>query len=45
MKLSKLPRAKLVSEGALEIAAVYLAIVLEGISRDRTAKLSAHTAR
>lgn len=44
MNLSKTPLAKLLGEGVLIIVAVYLAIVLEGISQDRSAKLAAHTA-
>ena len=44
MKLSNLPWAKLLAEGALIIVSVYFAIVLEGMSQDRQAKLSAHTA-
>jgi hypothetical protein len=44
MNLPILPWTKLLSEAALIIVAVYLAIFLEGISQDRTVKLSAHTA-
>jgi hypothetical protein len=44
MQLSKLPWAKLLAEGALIIASVYFAIVLEGMSQDRAEKLSAHAA-
>lgn len=44
MNRPKLPWTKLFGEGALIIVAVYLAIVLEGISQDRRAELSAHTA-
>jgi len=44
MKLPKLPWAKLLAEGALIIVSVYFAIVLEGMSQDREAKLAAHTA-
>ena len=44
MKLPKLPWAKLLAEGALIIVSAYFAIVLEGMSQDREAKLAAHTA-
>lgn len=44
MNLRKLPWAKLLAEGALIIVSVYVAIVLEGMSQDREAKLAAHTA-
>jgi hypothetical protein len=44
MNLTKLPWAKLLGEATLIIAAVYLAIFLEGIWQDRSAKLAAHTA-
>jgi hypothetical protein len=44
MTLPKLPWIKLLSEGALIIVSVYLAIVLEGMSQDREATLSAHGA-
>ena len=44
MQLSKLPWAKLLAEGALIIVSVYFAIVLEGMSQDRVARMSAHTA-
>lgn len=44
MKLPKLPWVKLLGEGALIIVSVYFAIVLEGMSQDREAELSAHTA-
>lgn len=44
MKLPKLPWRKLLGEGALIIVSVYFAIVLEGMSQDREAKLSAHVA-
>ena len=44
MNLLKLPWTKLLSEGALIIIAVYLAIYLEGVTQDRAAKLSAHVA-
>ena len=44
MKLPKLPWVKFLGEAALIVIAVYLAIVLEGMSQDRQAKLSAHTA-
>jgi len=45
MSPPKLPWARLLSEGALIIVSVYFAIVLEGMSQDREAKLSAHAAR
>ena len=44
MNLPKLPWTKLLAEGALIIVSVYFAIVLEGMSQDREAKLAAHTA-
>jgi hypothetical protein len=44
MQISKLPWAKLLAEGGLIIVSVYLAIVLEGMSQDRAARLSAHVA-
>jgi hypothetical protein len=44
MNLLTAPWTKLLSEGALIIIAVYLAIYLEGVSQDRAAKLSAHVA-
>lgn len=44
MKLPKLPWVRLLGEGALIIASVYVAIVLEGMSQDREAERSAHTA-
>ena len=44
MKLPKLPWVKLLGEGAIIIVSVYFAIVLEGMSQDREAELSAHTA-
>lgn len=44
MQLSKLPLAKLLAEGVLIIVSVYLAIVLEGMSQERAARFSAHTA-
>jgi hypothetical protein len=44
MKLPNLPWARFIGEGALIIISVYFAIVLEGMSREREAELSAHTA-
>ena len=44
MQLSKLPWARFLAEGVLIIVSVYFAIVLEGMSQDRAAKLSAHAA-
>jgi hypothetical protein len=44
MKLLKLPWIKLLGEGALIMVSVYFAIVLEGMSQNREARLSAHTA-
>ncbi len=44
MKIPKLPWARLLAEGALIIVSVYLAIVLEGISRDRESARAAHIA-
>jgi len=44
MTLPKLPWARLFSEGALIVVSVYFAIVLEGMSQEREAKLSAHGA-
>ena len=44
MKAPKLPRAKLLGEGAVIIISVYFAIVLEGMSHDRAAEQAAHTA-
>ena len=44
MKLPNLPWARFIGEGALIIISVYFAIVLEGMSQDRKAELSAHAA-
>lgn len=44
MTTPKLPWARMLSEGALIIVSVYLAIVLEGASQDREARSSAHVA-
>ncbi|WNC67484.1 DUF6090 family protein [Thalassotalea nanhaiensis] len=44
MNVPKLPWNKIIGEGALIIVAVYLAIFLEGVSQDRVARQSAHTA-
>ena len=44
MKPPKLPWTRFLGEGALIIISVYFAIVLEGMSQDREAKLSAHSA-
>jgi len=44
MKLTKLPWARMLSEGGLIIVSVYLAIVLEGVSQDRESRSSAHLA-
>jgi hypothetical protein len=43
MKLPNLPWVRFIGEGTLIIISVYLAIVLEGMSRDREAELSAQT--
>jgi hypothetical protein len=40
----KIPWTRLLIEGALIITSVYVAIVLEGMSQDREARLSAHAA-
>jgi len=44
MKSPTIPWARLFAEGLLIIVSVYLAIVLEGMSRDREAEQAAHTA-
>lgn len=44
MKLPEVSWARLLGEGVLIIVSVYFAIVLEGLSQEREARLSAHTA-
>jgi hypothetical protein len=44
MTVLKLPWTRLLGEGALIVVSVYFAIVLEGLSQDREARLSAHAA-